>query len=187
MTKDEFRKALNDYKAPRRTGDKQHKRICDVLAKSQSPQTLYFTPVGLMFYEGAPRLLKAGVHLPHLHNGNRDRVVVEGYPGVAARSVIGKTSYKNDNPANQTADHLIARKKLLSELLAGRCEEIYGFALRAPMYLADDPSGDELDACLCAIQAAWASDRSNEAFGAPNEPDPLEGWIADPALLRRDE
>jgi hypothetical protein len=45
--------------------------------------------------------------------------------------------------------------------------------------LADDPSGDTLDAVLCLLQAAWAL-RQHEAghpcWGLP-EFDPLEGWI----------
>ena len=56
-----FRKLLEDYKADRPVGDKQHKRQCDVLSRPKSPRTLYGTPVSLMFFEGAPRLQKAGV------------------------------------------------------------------------------------------------------------------------------
>ena len=182
MTKSEFRTALIDYKALRPAGDKQHKRACDVLARSQSPQTLFFTPVGLMFYEGAPRLLNAKVHLPPLHDGDTKRVVLEGYPGIAARSLIGATGYKSDAPAKQTTDQLVARKQILSSLLAGRCEEVYGFRLRAPMSLTDDPTGDDLDAMLCAIQAAWGWRFRKQRFGAPVEIDRLEGWICDPAL-----
>lgn len=184
MSKDEFRLALNDYKAPRATGDKHHKRICDVIAGSQSPQTLNYTPVGLMFFEGAPRLLQAGVHLPHFYNGDTDRVVLEGYPGLVARSLIGRTSYKNDNPAKQSEAHARARKMLLTELLSGRCADIYGFTLRAPIRYADDPTGDELDAVLCAIQAAWGWCHRDRGYGAPAVYDRLEGWICDPAVLK---
>ena len=183
MTREEFRQALNDYKAPRPAGDKQHKRVCDKLTRSQSPQMLSYTPVGLMFFEGAPRLLKAGVHLPYNHYGDETRVVLEAYPGVAARTLIGRTSYKNDNPRKQTDELALARRTMLSGLLAGRCEEIYGFALSASMNLADDPSGDELDAVLCAIQAAWGWQERQRGYGAPADQDRLEGWIADPSLL----
>jgi hypothetical protein len=182
MSKVEFRAALLDYKAGRPAGDKQHRRECDALARSQSPQTLHYTPVGLMFYEGAPRLLKANVHLPHTHDGEIDRVVLEGYPAIAARTLIGTTSYKNDNPARQTADQLRARNKILLNLHTGRCQEIYGFSLHAPSSVAEDPSGDDLDAVLCAVQAAWAWHLRDQRYGAPANIDRLEGWICDPAL-----
>jgi hypothetical protein len=47
------------------------------LAGSISPQKLYGTPVALMFFEGAPRLLRSGVSIPHMHAGDPERMVVE--------------------------------------------------------------------------------------------------------------
>jgi hypothetical protein len=38
----------------------------------------------------------------------------------------------------------------------------------------------QLDALVCAIQAAWAWTRRDHGFGLPEHVDPLEGWIADP-------
>ena len=49
--------------------------------------------------------------------------------------------------------------------------------------LLDDPTGDRLDALLCAIQAAWAWGQRKSDFGTPNDLDTLEGWIADPSLV----
>jgi hypothetical protein len=46
--------------------------------------------------------------------------------------------------------------------------------------LLNDAKGDALDACLAAIQTAWAY--SQENFGFPDEVDRLEGWMADPSL-----
>ena len=51
-----FRDALDEYRANRADGDKEHPRRTDALAGSISPQKLYGVPVGLMFFEGAPRL-----------------------------------------------------------------------------------------------------------------------------------
>jgi len=59
-----FRRILDDYRAGRPAGDKEHRRVTDVAAGSISPMKLYGTPVGLMFFEGAPRLLDAGVTIP---------------------------------------------------------------------------------------------------------------------------
>jgi len=183
MSRSEFRSTLEAYRAPRAAGDKHHKRRCDTLSGSQSPQTIDYTPVGLMFFEGAPRLLSSGVHLPHLRRGDPQRVVVEGYPGVAARRLIGRVPYKQDQARKQTPAQHRARRAILERLLEGKCEDIYGFSLTAPMAIADDPSGDELDALLCAVQASWGWTRREENFGAPVDCDPLEGWICDPALL----
>lgn len=177
-----FRSVLEDYKRDRPPGDKQHKRTCDVLTRSQSPQTLYGTPVALMFYEGAPRLLQSGVHLPYHHDGDTTRIVLEAYPGVCARALIGGKSYKNDSKRKQTVEQLRARQELLAALTGRRGEHHYGFAIHAPTDLANDPGGDDLDALICAVQAAWGYGHGKEDYGAPADLDCLEGWIADPAI-----
>ena len=40
-----------------------------------------------------------------------------------------------------------------------------------------DPSGDTLDAVLCAVAAAWGWCRRERGYGLPAGVDPLEGWI----------
>lgn len=177
-----FRNRLEEYKRDREPGDKQHKRTCDALSRSQSPQTLYGTPVALMFYEGAPRLLKAGVHLPYHRDGDASRVVLEAYPGIAARRLIGGVSYKNDNKQKQTAEQYQARQQLLAQLTGGAGERLYGLSIEAPAELADDPGADDLDAFVCAVQAAWGYSLADRNYGAPGDLDRLEGWISDPAL-----
>jgi predicted RNase H-like nuclease len=54
--------------------------------------------------------------------------------------------------------------------------------VEAAKNLAHDPTGDHLDALLCAIQAAWAWTMRDHAYGAPRDADAIEGWIADPSL-----
>jgi len=49
--------------------------------------------------------------------------------------------------------------------------------------MINDPSGDQLDALLCAVQAAWSWLRRDEGYGVPARADLLEGWITDPALI----
>jgi hypothetical protein len=80
-----FCSVLDGYRPNRPAGDKEHRRTTDTKAGSISPQKLYGTPVGLMFFEGAPRLLKAGVTIPRLQQGDPQRIVVEAYPGVLGR------------------------------------------------------------------------------------------------------
>lgn len=177
-----FRDALTGYRKNRIAGDKEHRRATDVAAGSISPQKLFGVPIGLMFFEGAPRLLAAGVTIPNLHDGDPQRTVVEAYPGVLARKFIGRRSYKNDTRKKQTADQQEARRDLLQALrkeATGR----YGFVVDAPDELCDDPGADHLDALLCAVQAAWAWRQRDNRFGAPERVDRLEGWIADPHLV----
>lgn len=179
-----FRAALDAYRAPRDPGDKEHRRACDEAAGAISPQKLYGIPVGLMFFEGAPRLLRAGVRIPGLHEGDPGRIVVEAYPGVLARALIGRRSYKQDTKAKQTPARARARREILARILAGETVRDYGFAVSAPLELADEPGGDSLDALLCAIQAAWAWTRRADGFGRPKDSDPIEGWIADPRVSK---
>lgn len=176
-----FREALDAYRADRPLGDKEHRRATDRAAGSISPQKLYGTPVGLMFFEGAPRLKAADVTIPGLQQGDPDRVVVEAYPGILARTLIGRRSYKQDTKAKQTPRQADARRDLLQRITDGATMDSYGLSVQAPASLAEDPTGDRLDALLCAIQAAWAWTRMVQGFGAPPNLDALEGWIADPS------
>ena len=182
LSRSQFRQALDDYRAPRPTGDKEHRRTTDIAAQSISPQKLYGTPVGLMFFEGAPRLRAANVTIPGLQQGDPSRIAVEAYPGVLARYFLGRRSYKQETKQKQTPGQLVARQALLSMLLGDRLSQTYGLSLQAPTDLADDPMGDRLDALLCAIQAAWAWMHRDQQYGAPPSLDTLEGWIADPML-----
>jgi len=174
-----FRAALEDYRRHRPAGDKEHRRATDIAAGSISPQKLYGTPVALMFFEGAPRLVSAGVTIPHMQDGDPERIIVEAYPGVLARRLIGPRSYKNDIRAKQTAAHLEARRDMLNRLTSAETRARLGFAVEADGDLCDDPGGDTLDALLCTVQAAWAWQNRTNRYGAPDPVDPLEGWIVD--------
>jgi hypothetical protein len=182
MSRASFVAALTDYRTPRAAGDKEHRREVDKATGAISPQKLFGVPVGLMFYEGARRLLASDIHIPLLRPGDRSRIVVEAYPGVRVREMIGRRSYKNDDRARQTADQLAARREVLAQLLSRDPEAPHGLQITAPMTLADDPSGDALDALICAVQAAWATLQPDGRFGIPAGADPLEGWICDPGI-----
>jgi hypothetical protein len=186
LGRDGFRRALEAYRAGRPAGDKEHRRATDRQAGAISPQKLHFPPVGLMFFEGAPRLIAAGVTIPGLLAGDPGRVVVEAYPGYLARKLVGRISYKHDSKPRQTSAQRAARDALLKRLRADGALADYGLCveLSAGMTqgLVNDPTGDRLDALLCAIQAGWAWKRRRDGFGAPRTLDLLEGWIADPDL-----
>jgi hypothetical protein len=170
LTRAELRGILDGYRATRPAGGKYAHRRTDLPAGSSSPMKLVNPPVALMFHEGAPRLADAGVHLPGLADGDRSRVALEAYPGLLARGIIGRTSYKNDSKAKQTAGRRRAREKIFSELPVKMKTEIRRQSI-------DDASGDSLDAVICAMQAAWGWRRRRRNFGLPARIEACEGWI----------
>lgn len=180
LTRDEFRAALNEYRHNRAVGDKEHRRATDVSARSISPQKLYGVPVGLMFYEGAPRIRRSGSTIPLLQTGDPERIILEAYPGVLARDLIGRRAYKHDDKKKQTPEKAEARAEIVARIKNFGLPDSFGFRVEAPEYLQEDPSGDQLDALLCAIQAAWAWKSKEQNYGAPKVVDELEGWIAHP-------
>jgi hypothetical protein len=186
LGRDGFRRALDAYRTRQPQGEKEHRRVVDARLGAISPQKLYFVPVGLMFFEGAPRLLAAGVTIPGMHFGDRGRVAVEAYPGALARRLIGRTSYKHDSKIRQTPALRATRCALLAQVVTGQPLADYGVKVDVPCALAqrliDDPTGDSIDALLCAIQAAWSWTQCKTGLGAPDGFDPLEGWIADPGI-----
>ena len=124
-----------------------------------------------------PLLIDAGVHLPRLHAGDERRVALEGYPGLLARELIGRRSYKSDERGRQSPERRDARAQIVTALEAGRTRLALRLVLTPAQRaaLVDDASADALDAVLCLMQAGWASTRPG--FGLPDGVDPLEGWI----------
>jgi len=84
-----------------------------------------------MFFEGAPRLVASNVTIPMLQYGDPKRIVVEAYPGVLARQLIGNRSYKQDTRKKQTPDQLTARLNLLDKIVSGRLHNRYGLEVKA--------------------------------------------------------
>lgn len=178
----QFRKLLDDYRAPRAPGDKEHQRQGDRKTGAISPQKLYGVPVGLMFFAGSKRLLESGVTIPGLQHGDRRRFVVEAYPGVLARRVT-RDGYKSDSAHKQSENQRRARKQIVDFLTSRRCADTYGITVDFQERLEDDPKGDVLDALLCAVQASWAWTHLSDIERRLDADHRLEGWIADPAAL----
>jgi hypothetical protein len=177
LSREEIRRHFSAFCNARPAGGKFAHRACDAPAGSSPSMKWVNPPVAYMLHAGVPLLIEAGVHLPAVHAGDETRVALEGYPGLLARELIGKRSYKSDEAAKHTADRLIARKDLLEALEQGRSR--LGLRLKATHAqrdeLAADASGDKLDAVLCMMQAAWAS--GQPGHGVPEGVDSLEGWI----------
>lgn len=175
-TRMQFRALVDVWGNTQPKGQRLIHRACDTALPgicSTSPLQTRYVPVGFMYYEGFSRLVKAGVHLPGLHEGDSARTALEGYPGLLAHELIARRSYKND----ESPERLLARKDIVEALEQGRTR--LGLRLKlTPAQAGDlvaDASGDRLDAVLCLLQAAWAAGQPR--CGQPAQVDPVEGWI----------
>jgi Protein of unknown function (DUF429) len=182
LTRPQIREQFAAFCAARPSGGKFAHRATDVPAGSSPSMKWVNPPVAYMLHAGVPLLLAAGAHLPGLHAGDVSRVALEAYPGLLAREILGRRSYKSDDRKKQTPDRLIARKDLLTALEFGRTRLRLQLRLRAAEREAvlNDPTGDKLDAVLCLMQAAWSQQQQAQGapcFGLPPQIDPLEGWI----------
>jgi hypothetical protein len=179
LTRPQIRETFAAYCAARPAGSKFAHRRFDKLAGSSPSMKWVNPPVAYMLHAAVPLLLQAGVHIPGLQEGDAQRVALEAYPGLLARELIERRSYKSDEKAKQTPERLIARKDLITALEQGRSRLGLRLKLTNPQRdaLAEDASGDSLDAVLCLMQAAWAARHGAPHYGLPADLDPLEGWI----------
>lgn len=181
LARDELVARCRAWCDARPVGAKFAHRACDATAGSSASMKWVNPPVALMLHAGAPRLLAAGVTLPGLHERGTDpeRVALEGYPGLQARAVLGRTSYKSDDPRHRDDPaRRAARERLIAALEAGAPP--FGVAVDFGAHRAacvDEPGADRLDAVLCLVQAAWATARRDANWGLPRRDDRLEGWI----------
>lgn len=178
-----IRETFAAFCAARPAGGKFAHRATDAPAGSSPSMKWVNPPVAFMLHAGVPRLLEAGAALPGLHvPAAGTRIALEGYPGLLARELIGRRSYKSDEAALQTAPRREARAELLAALEDGATRLGLRLALgdaERELLLAD-ARGDCLDAALCLVQAAWGAARRTSdgpGFGLPAAMDPLEGWI----------
>ncbi|SEK13625.1 hypothetical protein SAMN05444746_1133 [Variovorax sp. OK212] len=183
LSRAEIRDTFAAFCAARPVGGKFAHRATDGPAGSSPSMKWVNPPVAYMLHAGVPRLLAAGARIPGLHEGTHDgRVALEAYPGLLARELIGRRSYKSDDLAKQTPERLAARADLLHALEAGtsRLGLALGVAAAQRAELLADARGDDIDAVLCLLQAAWGLHRaasSGPGYGLPAVVDPLEGWI----------
>lgn len=182
LSREEIRTTFKAFCDARPVGSKFAHRATDVPAGSSPSMKWVNPPVAFMLHAGVPRLLEAGVHLPALHAGDKNRVALEAYPGLLAREILKNRSYKSDDKVKQTPERLIARKDLVTQLELGQTRLNMRLKLTHAQRdaLIDDASGDSLDAVLCMLQAAWAlqqHEKGAKNYGLPAKTDTLEGWI----------
>ena len=186
MGKRAFEETIASYRMSRPPGDKLHLRVTDILAGARSPMMLHCIPVGKMFFTGASRLLHSGASILPCRPTDANRIVVEGYPALVARRWGGTYGYKSDERKKQTIQQMATRQQIVDGIRSLKLAAIYDVSLVMSDDLADmlvqDAMGDQLDAVLCTIQAAWAFLRRDQEYGIPPEHE-AEGWIVDPMLI----
>jgi hypothetical protein len=179
LTRPQIRDTFAAFCAARPVGSKFAARACEAPAGSSPSMKWVNPPVAYMMHAGVPLLRAAGAHFP-AHEPPRPgapRIALEAYPGLTARELLGRRSYKSDDAGKQTPERLIARKDLVDALEQGRSRLGLRLKLTAAQRdaLAADGSGDSIDAVLCLLQAAWGQRQPH--WGLPAGVDPLEGWI----------
>lgn len=178
LPREHIRATFKAWCAARPSGGKFAHRATDLPAGSSPSMKWVNPPVAFMLHAGVPLLIDAGVHMPGLRPmAHEARVALEGYPGLLARELIGRRSYKSDAKAGQTPARREAREALVEALQQGRTRLGVRLVLTSAQRqdLAADAGGDRLDAVLCALQAAWACCQTGH--GLPAQVDPLEGWV----------
>ena len=184
LTRSEFENLLQLYMAVAPKGQKQLRRETDVSAGALSPMKLHYVPLAKMYYEGATRLQATGLNILPCRPTDDSRVVLEGYPGLAARQLIGRRSYKITGQGQQKQARHDARVAVVRALTGQKALDLYGFQVDIGNFLleelVDDSLGDLLDAVLCATQAGWALAHHSEGYGIPPDRNSREGWIVDP-------
>lgn len=179
LTRADIRATFAAFCDARPAGGKFAHRATDRPAGSSPSMKWVNPPVAWMLHAGVPRLLEAGATLPGMHEGAHPlRVALEAYPGLLARELIGRRSYKSDDRLKQTPERATARKDLIAALEAGRTRLALRLALTPAQRAAlqADAQADDLDAVLCLLQAAWALPQA-PGYGLPDGFDALEGWI----------
>ncbi|MFZ3002942.1 MAG: DUF429 domain-containing protein [Undibacterium umbellatum] len=177
QTRAELRLQFKAFCDARAVGNKFAHRATDIPAGSSPSMKWVNPPVAYMLHAGAPRLLDAGVSIPGMYEGDPQRIALEAYPGMVARSVT-KASYKSDDKSKQTPERQQKRELIVTAMEAGATP--WKIKLDLGSYktgLIADGSADLLDAVLCMLLAAWAWQRREDNYGLP-EFDALEGWIA---------
>lgn len=187
LSRAEIRSEFAAFCNARPVGGKFAHRATDIPAGSSTSMKWVNPPVAFMLHAGVPRLLEADASLPGLHEpAGATRIALEAYPGLLARELVGRRSYKADDAARQNPERWLARADLVSSLELGKTRLGLRLALTHAQRdtLLADAQGDLLDAVLCLVQAAWAT-LQNETpgidaerrYGLPLDIDPIEGWI----------
>ncbi|UZP68968.1 DUF429 domain-containing protein [Desulfovibrio mangrovi] len=187
LSREAYAQAIYSVMAKRPKGSKLIRRATDIAAESVSPMSLAYVPVGRMFHALAPVILESGADVFPLRMRGDSRILLEAYPALVARAIIGRDSYK-EGSKQQRGLRAENRARLLQGLSA-HVQETAGLELDMPQSFAEtmlqDWRGDYLDALLCAVQAACASRLPEWGMPQPIGGAAAEGLHTDTQTLPR--
>ena len=178
MTKPEFVEMITSYCDQQPAGDKHHLRRTDELAGACSPMMLYGVPVGKMFFEGAPRIRSSGVSVLPCRPNESSRIVVEAYPALVARRLIGRDSYKNgsDETRPQKSGN---RRRIINSFqlpLESNCITVHIDSSLREQLISDQAEIHWMLSCP-RFRSQPRGLRRGVGLGIPENADPVEGWI----------
>ena len=127
LTREQIREAFAGFCDARPVGGKFAHRATDGPAGSSPSMKWVNPPVAFMLHAGLPLLRQAGVHMPGLMPTPAqppERVALEAYPGLLARAVLGRRSYKSDDKLRQTPDRRDASRARRASSLSGVCRSL---------------------------------------------------------------
>ena len=183
MSRAEFVSTLEAFSSAQPVGQKHLFRAADRQVGACSPMMIYGVPVAKMFYEGATRIAKSDVAVMPCRRNGDSRIVVETYPAVVARALVGRRRYKVST-RKQDSDLIKAtRQQIVAQICTTEFTERFDLSLRLTnsmrRQLETDHTGDSLDAVLCCLLAAWCV-RQGSGLWEAGEVAKDEGWIPDP-------
>ncbi len=166
LSKEEFESTIQEHVSERPKGSKYRYHLVDRRSGSSSSMMLFRVPVGKMFYQGAPCLLRSNVSAEPCRPTEDEPVAIEPYPAVVARRFLGKRSYKSDERKKQVPAQRVAREELVAGLGPAALEEAHGFVVETDGSWREgfvrEPAADTPGSLLCAVQATWAYTKRNE-------------------------
>lgn len=193
LSRAEIRMLFKAYCDARPAGQKFAHRATDLIAGSSPSMKWVNPPVAYMMHAGLPLLLELQAQIVGLHQvkGATNFFALEAYPGMLARQWIGHKSYKSDGPYRQDPERAQRREKILQALCQG--VSALQVQVQAPTSVLEqmlkDGSGDSLDACLCAVSAAWSWQQyqnGDTCWGLSPYMHALEGEIVSARQLLQD-
>ena len=177
-----FEAVLDEYRRTQPKGEKEHLRRTDVFAGAKSPQKFHPGRQNVL-----PRCSEAPQGRRHGSATARRRPCTCRGRGVPGRPLAYRDArfIQERDQAEADAAPACGAAKILEALTSGALANRYGMTVMADdPDLVDDPTGDTLDALLCAVQAAWAWRNRCQLFRGPGAGiDSREGWIADPGAV----
>ena len=169
MSKVEFIARLQAFANSQPYGSKEPRRRTEKFAKGS------FSSVKL----GRPSMARMTYEAICLLHRINQANVIEVFPGLVARLLVGKTSYKGN-----TAEHRATRALMVERLDSRPVYDAYGMTVDVGPFedeLIEDTEGDALDAVFACLQTAWVSRLPDPFIGFKVEA--FEGWIMDPKIF----